>query len=201
MICVSFMVDETEQNLIHLLAICISFPFTLLFVLRTLFSYQIVHHFLIDYELFVNQHQSAPFLLCVLQIFFCPFCSLLFDCIFFFFFFLPRRSSTFSSSHIFPSIYLWFLGLPVVLELSLSLSAGRSALLSDSVTGSIPVLTLQHPYAGMLPWEDSATAAPWPALLWEVSCLHFHGELRDASALLLPWHPAPFKELCILYVP
>lgn len=116
LICVSFMADETAQKLTHLLAVCISFPFTLLFVLRTLFSYQIVHHFLIGYELFVNQHQSAPFLLCVLQIFFRPFCCLLFDCIYmyiytiFFFFFASQMFYIFFQSHF--SIHLFMVSGP-----------------------------------------------------------------------------------------
>lgn len=40
------------------------------------FFYWILGHFLIDYELFVNQQQLALFLSFVLQIFFFPFCCL-----------------------------------------------------------------------------------------------------------------------------
>lgn len=134
MIRVSLPVGEAEHIVIHLLAVC---TFSLLpscLCPRTLFfffPYWIVHHFLFDYELSRNQHQPAPFLLRVLQIYFCPF-RFCFLTLWMAFFFFPRRILHFppvACVHLF--IYGFRATWLVALELSLSLSAGCSGLLSN----------------------------------------------------------------------
>lgn len=133
MICVSLMADESEQIFMHLLSICISFFFILLFKSGSLFPMEL---FIIFSRVMgsVNQHPSALFYHVSCKYFFVHLVACFCLCDGFFFFFFAS-----SSRHICPSIYLWFLGHLVALELSVSLSAGGSGLLSDWVTAlSIP---------------------------------------------------------------
>lgn len=91
----------------------------------TLFTHWILHCFLTDHKLFVNQRQWAPFLSCIVQI--ClPILLLTFDYVSGLF--ALRKCYSVLQSGL--SIHLWFLDILVALELSLSLSAGcRSELL------------------------------------------------------------------------
>lgn len=155
----------------------------------TLFTHWILHCFLTDHELFVNQRQWAPFLSCIVQI--ClPIVLLTFDYVSGLF--ALRKCYSVLQSGL--SIHLWFLDILVALELSLSLSAGRnycSGLLGNSVTGCIPLLPSTPPCGDAAPSEASG----------EGCCLPLYGRLQEATHFASAQTAASFKELHILNVP
>lgn len=132
----------------------------------TLFTHWILHCFLTDHELFVNQRQWAPFLSCIVQI--ClPILLLTFDYVSGLF--ALRKCYSVLQSGL--SIHLWFLDILVALELSLSLSAGCRSELLLWVAGQLgdwlhPSVALHRPHAEMLPprkLREKAAASPFTA--------------------------------------
>lgn len=172
----------------HLLSICISFFLSFSLSLGAS-SYGTVHHFLTGYGL-CNQHPSALFYHVSCKYFFVHLVACFCLCDGFFFFFAS------SSRHICPSIYLWFLGHLVALELFCLLVSRWFWVTSDWVTA------LSIPTQKRCPSKDPAKHGPLACSALEKASLPpLSRPTLRCIACFSPDIQHLLKELCILYVP